>query len=397
MAYENDCPPGHRHSVSSLPFGTCISNWPILVSSLIPDAHMSGCVKDRDKFVADSINSSPDAAIPSSYYVCAPRWSSSSNDGTRSYPRQQIQQVINTAFLLEIEGVATTAANGRQYPQRFYVRGPNAANFNIPNHRQVDSNRLVEFPIIRNDDGQYVPFLDGGNQGPDRVVFDGTTGYFAGVFTHRGEVNNNFHQALGHDQDVNDPVVPPPLPPTILDVNPISWFSGMSGDRFPMKRTPTYPPADFSMTTDGCPSTDGQCYCYNTITAAGWYPRNAALQAIGQACSDWSGQTVPITNSQTDIQTLSATKQITYDDAVWSIEMSVWQTLLVNADASTVDQQSCVTALTSALDNCQTDTADKKIGGEYILHIGGVGSQQYVIHPSDSNTIPSDDSEPFNT
>lgn len=43
-----------------------------------------------------------------------------------------------------------------------------------------------------------------------------------------------------------------------------------------------------------------------------------------------------------------------------------------------------MTALQSALDNCQTDTTDKKIGGQYHLQIDGVGSQMYVIRPGQS-------------
>ncbi|KAH9828273.1 guanyl-specific ribonuclease F1 [Teratosphaeria destructans] len=309
---------------------------------------------------------------------------------TRSYPRQQIQQAVLDGYRLSSQDALLPAANGRTYPQRFLLRGPNAANWRIPNDR-VNVNRLVEFPIIRNDAGQFVPFTNGSDQGPDRVVFDGATGYFAGIFTHRGEPGNGFHQCLGHNQDVNEPVIDNDFGPTILDADPFGWFSGGSSGSggFPMKRGQIYPAASFDLSTKGCPSSDGQCYCYNTVTDQGWFPRDAGVQAIDQACADWSGQAVPTSPSSTDVQTLSSTKQVSTGDSNWVIEMDVWQTLVVGSSASTVDKQNCIDALTSAMDNCQTSTVMEKIGGEYIVHISGVGSQQYVIHPAGGNPAPS--------
>lgn len=289
-----------------------------------------------------------------------------------------------------------TAANGRSYPQPFYVRGPNAANFQIPtNDRRIDVNQLVEFPIIRDSAGQYIPFVTGGDQGPDRVVFDGGTGYFAGVFTHRGEVNNNFHRAPGGDRDVNSPRIDLDFGPTVMDPAAYDYFWGFDRSGLPFKRTPTYPPASFPTTYQECPYKSGQCYCYDTVTIAGWFPRDAGLQAIYQACDDWKGQTVPFISSP-----LSTTKHITYNNTDWSIELSVYQVTLVGARDSTVDQQSCLTSLRSAMDNCQTNTVSQKIGGQYLLGVKE-GTQQYILHPGDGNPAPpprpSPTQEPFNT
>jgi hypothetical protein len=184
-----------------------------------------------------------------------------------------------------------------------------------------------------------------------------------------------------------------------MDSNPFVWFGGGTSDSFPLKRTPTYPPASFPTTHSGCPTGNGQCYFYDTVTIQGWYPRDAALQAIDQACSDWSGQRIPVSDSSDDIKTLSTTKEITWNTTKWTIEMSVWQTLLITASGSAVDQKSCVAALGSAMDDCQTNTISKKIGGEHIISIPGVGSQQYIIHPGEGNPAPpsTSDDEPFDT
>lgn len=276
-----------------------------------------------------------------------------------------------------------------RYPTRFYINGPNAANWNIPS-RLANSNRLMEFPIFRNAQGGIVLFQDGDDQGPDRVVFDGATNQFAGVFTHRGEINNNFHQAPGHNQDINAPRYNIDFGPSTIDMGPFNWFSGGGNDGFPLRRSPVLPPASFPTTHDGCPlGDDGLCYCYNTVTVEGWFPKNAAAQAITQACSEWAGVKVPLAGSSTNPKTLSTTKQITYNNTVWSIEMSVWQILLVTAPASTVDKASCVAALNGALNDCQTNTIDKKIGGEWVHDIPHVGSQLFVIHPGSGNVSPS--------
>ena len=276
------------------------------------------------------------------------------------------------------------AGNGRNYPNRFYNRGPDGASFNIPTN--VNPNRLIEFPIIRNDAGQYVPLTEGADPGLDRLIFDGRTGHFAGIVTHRGEGGNRVHPAVGFNDDVNVPRIDNDFGATIIDADPFGWFFGVGSGPFPFKRSPTVPPASFPTTHDGCPSGSGQCYCYNAVTSDGFFPRDAGIRAIDQACSDWSGQQVPV--SSADIKTLSTTKKIVWNRTQWYIELSIWQILLATVDGSTVDQASCVKALRSAMDDCQTDTISKKIGGEYMLDIPGVGSQLYIIHPANGNPAP---------
>lgn len=328
-----------------------------------------------------------DSDIPWDFYVCGPRGNTGIHTDTRSYPRNQVQLAVDAGFRARWVDRLVIAQNGQAYPRPFYVRGPNAANFNIPSHRQINPNNLYEFPIIRNDQGQFVFMPQGGDQGPDRVVFDGDTGYFAGVFTHRGEVNNNFHQAFGHNEDVNDPRIDNDFGVTTLDMNPFPWFNGGGGSNLPYKRTPTNPPASFQTTFDGCPSSNGNCYCYNKVTVEGYYPRAAALKAINQACNDWNGQKVPVSPSSSNIKTLSTIKKIPLNGKTWVIEMAVWQTLLSGSSVTTVDKSRCVQALKNAMDDCQTKTTSKKIGGEHIIYISG-GSQQYLIHPGKGNPAP---------
>lgn len=75
--------------------------------------------------------------------------------------------------------------------------------------------------------------------GPDRVVFTGL-GTFVGVFTHRGERNNRFHQALGHTEPVFDPEPQyDPFGPTGMDRDPLPWLLGGtmgSSGNVPFKR-----------------------------------------------------------------------------------------------------------------------------------------------------------------
>lgn len=238
---------------------------------------------------------------------------------------------------------------------------------------------------------------EGLDQGPDRVVFDGFTGRFAGVFTHRGEVDNNFHRALGHDAEVNDPTIPLDFGPSILDENPFWWFGG-GPDSLPYKRSgpsndssnPAPAPANFPLSKDGCPTESGQCYCYNTVTVLGWFPREAGLQAINQACDDWKSQRVPYTKSLNDIKTLSATKKINYNGRDWTIDMSFWteEPKKLPLGEFPVKQKDCVKALRSAMDNCQTADVERKIGGQYLLKVGNLGTQQFAIHPGAGNPGP---------
>ncbi|KAK6437035.1 hypothetical protein LTR95_006773 [Oleoguttula sp. CCFEE 5521] len=250
----------------------------------------------------------------------------------------------------------------------------------------------MEFPILQTDAGDYLPFTEGAAQGPDRVVFDGATGASAGVFTHRGEVNNRFHQAIPQVHNSTALNTGITFGRTTLDVVPFGWYAG-GGGSLPMRHAWVYPPADFTLTYNGCPTNEGRCYCYDTLTVAGYYPREAAVFAIENACEDWSGQTVPTTSSLTDIKSLSSTKKVSFDNTDWTITMQIWQTLLADVSATTVDKNSCIKALTSAMDDCQTGTARKKTGGQYKIDVPGHGSQQYAIHPGDGNpdpgTIPS--------
>ncbi|GIZ48158.1 hypothetical protein CKM354_001123100 [Cercospora kikuchii] len=343
----------------------------------------------------------PDYGIPSAFYVCEPRAGSSrnANQNARSYPRTQIAEALDIAYPLALLRRNITAANGRVYPTRFYARGPDAANFQIPeNDRRINVNRLMEFPLLRNEFGVFVGFREGLEQGPDRVVFDGRTGRFAGVFTHRGEEDNRFHRALGHDAEVNRPTIPLDFPPTIVVADPFGypWFGG-GIDSFPSKRSgpandsgsaaSAPAPANFPLSKDGCPTESGQCYCYNTVTILGWFPREAGLQAIDQACNDWKSQRVPYTKSLNDIKTLSATKKINYNGKDWTIDMSFWTEVPKKLPLGEfpVKQKDCVTALRSAMDNCQTADVERKIGGQYLLKVGNLGTRQFVIHPGVGN------------
>lgn len=113
--------------------------------------------------LTDSKDSGPDFGIPSAYYVCAPRGANTLNPSpnTRSYPRIQIHQALAEAFILADAERVIRARNGRTYPERFIARGSDIARFGIPtNDRRINANRLLEFPIIRNDFGQYIPFAE---------------------------------------------------------------------------------------------------------------------------------------------------------------------------------------------------------------------------------------------
>ncbi|KAK6439738.1 hypothetical protein LTR95_004057 [Oleoguttula sp. CCFEE 5521] len=347
----------------------------------------------------------PDSRIPAAYYVCAPRipLANDNPEDTISYPRDQLQRAIDRGLELMYEGTngepvavvhgqTNRNGNARSYPARFRTVGPNAVYWVIPNGVLVNANSLYEFPIIATRLGDYVPFTEGAAQGPDRVVFDGITGAFAGVFTHRGEQNNQFHQAIPLNHDFNAHTTAITFGPTTLNREPFGWF-GDGGGSLPLRHAWVYRPADFTLTYTGCPVDEGRCYCYDSITVAGYYPREAAVFAIEHACEDWSGQTVPTPSSLTDIKTLSSTKKVSFDDTDWTITMQVWQTLLAGVSATTVDKNTCIKALTSAMDDCQTGTARKKTGGQYKIDVPSHGSQQYAIHAGDGNpdpgTIPS--------
>jgi len=257
----------------------------------------------------------------------------------------------------------------------------------LQDEASIDSNRLVESPIIRDPTGHYVELTQGADPGPDRVVFDGQTGTFAGVFTHRDGSNNRFHRALGHNEDVNSPEIDEgTLISTVMD-NYLAGLPEFGSMDLPLKRAPTFPDANFQINRDDCPSSNGQCYCYNTITNLGWFPRDAGIQVIDYACELMNEQTVPPPNGQAP-QVLSQTLNAVVDNTKYWVEVAVWTTQLQGGQPSVVNRQSCIDSLTAAMDNCQTGTGTQKIGGQYILYIDGVGSQQFLIHPAANNPAP---------
>jgi hypothetical protein len=52
------------------------------------------------------------------------------------------------------------------------------------------------------------PMVAGGDPGPDRVIFDGLSGAFAGVLTHRDETQNRLHAAVPLNYNPFPPVQP---------------------------------------------------------------------------------------------------------------------------------------------------------------------------------------------
>lgn len=127
----------------------------------MPDLRSDGNTASISLTHADTYGIRPDFGIPSAFYICQPRAGSSRNpnQNVRSYPRTQIEQAMYIGLEAEWDGEPIAAANGREYPAPFYVRGPNAANFNIPqNDLRINVNRLVEFPLLRDDFGRFIPF-----------------------------------------------------------------------------------------------------------------------------------------------------------------------------------------------------------------------------------------------
>lgn len=78
-------------------------------------------------------------------------------------------------------------------------------------------------------------FVEGQDAGLDRVVFEGTTGVFVGIFTHRGEEGNNLHQVagLGTNPNYERPAVETEGTangPVNLGVDPQPWLWGTNMD-----------------------------------------------------------------------------------------------------------------------------------------------------------------------
>ncbi len=78
-------------------------------------------------------------------------------------------------------------------------RGSTAVRSNLPAGEMHPDDLMQYYPIGKNADGNYVPFVDGAADGPDRIVFHGTSGQFVALITHRGEAQGYWHAAIAAD------------------------------------------------------------------------------------------------------------------------------------------------------------------------------------------------------
>jgi hypothetical protein len=168
-------------------------------------------------------------------------------------------------------GETIMASGGIRYPAPMFFTGPGstAVRSNLP-AGEMNPNDLMQYPIAKNADGNYVPFVDGAADGPDRIVFHGTSGQFVALITHRGEAQGYWHAAIAADSS-SAGLSSDQVAVSTLDQDPYPWFSQIWAGGVPTNQVWNIPlmPGTVTNTTTatadgdftGCPNTDN----YNTL------------------------------------------------------------------------------------------------------------------------------------
>lgn len=274
-------------------------------------------------------------------------------------------------------------SNGRYYPQRFYWEA------GWDHQAGVDVNDLYEFPLTRDAQGR-MGFANGQDPGPDRVVFQGINGRFVGVFTHRGETNNRFHQAIGTNVPRNNPQPEYEFGgPTNLDLDPLPWlFGGMSGSsgNLPGKRTTGDTPGAVSSPSPS-PSASSSVTAPVCGTGQGSPPPTYSISygddAINWFCSQ--GGTRQVSGSGIRSQGIYGyqDKQGQTTDVALILRMYLINGNGCSATGNEVYQpsiQECKDNFGSTMNNCQTGTGDK--GSSYqVFNKGSSGCVAFDLMP----------------
>lgn len=158
------------------------------------------------------------------------------------------------------------ASGGERYPAPMFFTGPGSTTVrgNLP-AGEINPNDLVQYPIAKNADGNYAPFIDGAAAGPDRIVFHGTSGQFVALITHRGETQGYWHAAVApHSSSTG--LSSDQVAVSTLDQDPYPWFSQIWADGAPTNQAWNIPlmPGTVTDTTTvtaegdfpGCPDKD---------------------------------------------------------------------------------------------------------------------------------------------
>ncbi|CAI6334319.1 unnamed protein product [Periconia digitata] len=163
--------------------------------------------------------------IQSSRYVVTPPGFGIDSPTAESYRRDQIQQALYDAVVLFNNGETIMAAGGERYPAPMFFTGPGLTTVRgaLP-AGEMNPNDLVQYPIAKNGEDNYAPFVDGATVGPDRVVFHGTSGQFVALITHRGETQGYWHAAIApHSSSAG--LSSDQVAVSTLDQDPYPWFS----------------------------------------------------------------------------------------------------------------------------------------------------------------------------
>ena len=171
------------------------------------------------------------------WWVCSDYRRRANPDQAVSYYTTDVQAALNEGYRHHTDVNRLYSHNSNAYPHRF-------GNYdNLVLSSDCDPDRLQELPIIL--DGL---FDDGRDEGADRVIFDGMTGAFCGVITHRGHNDNTFHECLRHNAPIGDHPTDNLEIPTIPS---LPWMDGIgaagSGPIPKLKRAYGYNPQEESI------------------------------------------------------------------------------------------------------------------------------------------------------
>ena len=156
------------------------------------------------------------------WWICRDFSRRANPDDAVSYFSTDIQAALNRGYQHHTETDRLYSHNRNAYPHDF-------GNYeNLRLDPLCDPDRLVEFPITLNR-----LFDDSDDEGPDRVIFDGVTGVFCGVITHRGHIDNGFHECLRHNAPVGDH---PGVNLEVPTIPELPWMAGIGSGSGPIPK-----------------------------------------------------------------------------------------------------------------------------------------------------------------